>query len=300
MGRVLGVRAVERDRDREPAGHEAERRVEADVVHGARHGLEADRRRPRALQTRDPGPYDLLPHAAGLALRPNGQRTHPSFAARAVHDVEGHDLAPLVAPQERAGARILDRVAPDERIEVGHAHAHHAVAPIPLGEAVAEDLVEGGDVLHARPLRAVGMVPRSPRPRDGHQPAAPAAASSGALRSSPSIAGRSSRLTTEAPVDASYRTVTTWSSMSRTDSTCVMRITCSNRSCSPRRSSRTLARCASSSDPKISSSTRSENGCPERSAIICEIARRSTRLARSSSPPDITGLGMASSRTTTL
>jgi hypothetical protein len=42
------------------------------------------------------------------------------------------------------------------------------------------------------------------------------------------------------------------------------------------------------------------NAWPARSAIISEIASRSTRFARSSSPPEITGFGIASSRTMTL
>src|SRR6185437_16965531 len=107
--------------------------------------------------------HDLLPHAPGLALRPNGQRAHPPFAARAVHHVERHDLAVVVAPQERTGAGILDGVAPDERIEVRHPHADPAVAAIALGAAVAADLIERGDVLHARPERAIRMVSRAPR-----------------------------------------------------------------------------------------------------------------------------------------
>ena len=55
---------------------------------------------------------------------------------------------------------------------------------------------------------------------------------------------------------------------------------------------------ASSRDPNTSSSINSENACPARSAIICEMASRNTRLHRSSSPPEITGLGSPSSRTT--
>jgi len=40
-----------------------------------------------------------------------------------------------------------------------------------------------------------------------------------------------------------------------------------------------VQRRASSSEPKISSSTKSDSGWPARSAIICEMASRSTRLA---------------------
>src|SRR5256886_15536485 len=68
---------------------------------------------------------------------------------------------------------------------------------------------------------------------------------------------------------------------------CVIRITCSKRSCNPRSSSTTLNRRASSSEPKTSSRINSEKFWPARSAIICEIARRSTRFATSSSPPEI-------------
>jgi hypothetical protein len=70
-----------------------------------------------------------------------------------VHHVEGDDVTAVVAPEHRAGVGIFDRVAPDRRIEKGNAHANHAVAPIPLGERIAEDLIQFGDLLQPRTER---------------------------------------------------------------------------------------------------------------------------------------------------
>src|SRR5262245_36837978 len=114
-----------------------------------------------------------------------------------MHHVEGDDASALVAPQHRAFIGIFDRVAPDGRVEVGHAHTNHAVASIPLSERVAEDLIQLVDVLELRTIRTLDVL-LAPRTRGCHH-ATPSSASS-------SVPPEVSVSTLDAPNSSSYRT----------------------------------------------------------------------------------------------
>src|SRR5580698_2686782 len=295
--RPLRRRRVQGQRQRQPPRHQPERRVKPDVVHRPRHRLEADHRRPTLLQPLDPRPHRRLPDPSTLRLRPHREWSHPPLDTRPVHDVECRHLAALPPPQHRTGSRIVQRVPPDRWIEEWHPHPHHPIPAIPLRERVAEYPVERRDVLPPRHEWPVRLMLLAPGARDRHHAALSATIgrSSGDVGSGSPDASTCS--VTAHPRSSSYRTVITRSIPSRTDSMCVIRITCSNRSCSRRKSSTTLCRRDSSSDPNTSSRISSENAWPARSAIICEIASLSTRFARSSSPPEITGFGNPSSST---
>ena len=156
-----------------PARKKAESRVEADVVHRARHRLEADHRRALRLEPLDAARDDLLPHSTALELGPHGEWAHPSFGARPMDHVERDDVTAIVAPEHRALRCVLDRVAPDGGIEERDAHADHAVATIALGERVAEHLVQLADLVEPSTKRPFDRV-RAPGARRRHQSAAPA------------------------------------------------------------------------------------------------------------------------------
>src|SRR5215510_11600957 len=127
-----------------------------------------------------------------------------------MHHVERDDASSLVAPQHRAFIGVFDRVTPDGRVEVGHPHTDHAVAPIPLSERIAEDLIQLVDVVELRAIRTLDVL-LAPRARRRHH-ATPASAPNGKLPPGISVS------TLDAPDSSSYRTVTTRSSPSRTDS----------------------------------------------------------------------------------
>jgi hypothetical protein len=99
--RRLRRRRVDGERDGEAPRDEAERRVEADVVHRARHRLEPHGAGPALAQPRDAGAHDLLPEPAALRVRADGEGPHPPLAAREVRDVERGDLAAVAAPEHR-------------------------------------------------------------------------------------------------------------------------------------------------------------------------------------------------------
>jgi hypothetical protein len=159
----------EGERDRQPPGLEAEARVEADVVHRARHRLEPDRARALRRQPLHARAYDALADPRLLHVGPHGEGPHPPFRTGEMHDVEGDDPAALVAPEHRALARVVDGVAPDRRVQEGHAHPHHAVATIALAEGVAEDLVERPQVADRDVERTVGLGRRTAVGRGRHQ-----------------------------------------------------------------------------------------------------------------------------------
>src|SRR5688500_12129134 len=107
-----------------------------------------------------------------------------------MYHVEGRDLPALVAPEQCAVGGILDRVAPDRWIEERYADADHAVAAIALGERVAEDLIQGSDVVEPCQEWPLYLLRGSPRPGGDHQ-ACSADAGSGVSsnRSPPSPGG---------------------------------------------------------------------------------------------------------------
>src|ERR1041385_8189009 len=118
------------ERDRHRAGDESESRVETDVLGRPRHRLEAKRRDAALDQPVGRRTHDRLPDARALAIRPHRERTHPSFDARQMRDVEPRDVAMLVAPDHRAVPRVEQRVAPHERVELRHADADQPVAMV--------------------------------------------------------------------------------------------------------------------------------------------------------------------------
>src|SRR5258708_38681286 len=149
-----------------------------------------------------------------------------------MHHVEGGNLASSVAQEHRATVRVLDGIAPHLRVEIRHADSHHAVAPVPLRERLAEHTVELGNVVGVCPGGTVDLGEGSPTSGVRHQ-----SLTSATARNSLSLSGAGSICETiEHPLSSSYRTPMTRSSPSRTCSTCVITITCSHRSCRPRSS----------------------------------------------------------------
>ena len=118
-----------------------------------------------------------------------------------MYHVERRDVPAVVTPEHRPRVGVLDRVAPDRRIEIRDAHANHAVATIALGERVAEDLVQIGDVLEPRPERAVDGVRWAPRASRDHQSAAPIVSCAASSKADvPNVGSCSTR---DAPVSSS-------------------------------------------------------------------------------------------------
>src|ERR1700737_1932331 len=132
-------RRIERYRDGEVPGREAERGVEADVVHGARHRLEPNYRRPRLLQPFDSSRDDHLADTLPLIIGMHGERTHPAFDARAMDHVERRDAVARVAPDHCPILRVGNGEPPYRRVEVWHSHANHPVLAVALCERLAED-----------------------------------------------------------------------------------------------------------------------------------------------------------------
>src|SRR6185437_6922056 len=199
--RPLTMCGVHRNRDRQPPRYQAERRVEADVVHRAGHGFQPDRSGLGLLQPADPRSHDTLPHAGALEIGSYGQRTHPPFASRAVDDVEGRDLAAIIAPEERAAIRVGHGILPDGWIEVRHPYTGEPVAPVPLGEAVGKDAVQRGDVGESCLERSLRHLMRPPVAGDGHQSGAPAFSNmSGSSCTATAGPVPSIALTTDAPL----------------------------------------------------------------------------------------------------
>ena len=217
--RVGERRRVDRERERQAPRHEAESSVEADVVHGARHRLEADHRAPCGPQMLHARTHDRPAESTPLEFLAHRERPHPPFATRDVREVERGDPVESVAPEHRAGSCPLDRKAPDDRIERRHAHAGHPVAAVALTEGVAEQHVQRRQVLGLDRER-----PAHPMRCDVVHAAVPAG------RNSISSDEGSERVTIAAPVRSSNPTEITRSSPSRTPSMCVITITCSKRS----------------------------------------------------------------------
>src|SRR2546425_3574484 len=123
--RVAARRDVVRQRDGEVRRRKAEPRVEPDVLDGARHGLEPERGDVLLEQPVERGADDGLADPGTLAIGSHGEGAHPALGPRAVRDIEGRDLPGVVAPQQRAGAGVEQRVAPDLGVQVRHPHPHH-------------------------------------------------------------------------------------------------------------------------------------------------------------------------------
>ena len=196
---------------------------------------------------------------------------------------------------------ILDRVAPDRRIEKRHAHADHAVAAIALGERVAEHLVERGDVLEARPrtgrrgacagataARSAISRPLPPPRAPAHRASSPASGSAGA---SSRCTTRRARLRVVAHRDHAVEPLA--HRLDVRDENDLLEPVLQPRAAARRRSAR---RELVERAEDLVEDRAARSGWPARSAIICEIASRSTRFARSSSPPEITGFGHARPR----
>src|SRR4029079_12827807 len=125
---------------------EPKARVEADVVHRARHRLEPDDAGGVLAEPIDAGAQDLLPEAPALPLGPHSEGAHPPFDPGAMRDVERDDLLAFTTPRHRPRPRILDRITPDRRIQEWHAYADHPVTPIAFRERIAEYLIQRRDV----------------------------------------------------------------------------------------------------------------------------------------------------------
>src|SRR5579862_245785 len=132
---------------------ESQPRVKPDVVDSARHRLETDHAGTLLAKPLDPLADDFLAQSVALLLGTNGERTHPSFGARLVHHVKRGDRATVIAPDHRAQVGILDRIAPDRRIEERHPDTGQAVAAISLRKSRAEDLVQFADTAQGSPMR---------------------------------------------------------------------------------------------------------------------------------------------------
>jgi hypothetical protein len=98
------------------------------------------------LEDVDAGAHDELSVSRTLTVVADGKRAHPSFDAGPVRDIERRHVSGRVAPEHRAVMRVVDRVAPDRRIERRHADADESVTPIALREGFAEQHVERTDV----------------------------------------------------------------------------------------------------------------------------------------------------------
>src|ERR1700687_1685095 len=151
-GLYFTPRRIERYRDGEVPGRKAERGVEPDVVHGARHRLEPNYRRPRLLQPFDSSRDDHLADTLPLIIGMHGERTHPAFDARAMDHVERRDAVARVAPDHRPILSVGDGKLPYRGIEVRHPYANHPVFAVALGKRFAEDSVERGDFADADTL----------------------------------------------------------------------------------------------------------------------------------------------------
>src|SRR3990172_7240363 len=203
----------------EAGRHEAQPRIEADVLHRARHRLEPDHPASGAAQPRDPRVDGRLAVPRTLTVFADGERAHPPLHTGAVRDVERRDRTPIVAPEHRAVARILDRIAPDGGVERRHAHAHQAVAAVPVGEGLAEERVQRTDVGPLNGERSVEMAHVADVNARHHQRRSPqpptsvplAAAGAAATRASSAGGGVTlPRRRTAAPGWSSQRTSITW------------------------------------------------------------------------------------------
>ena len=113
---------------------------------------------PCAPEPVDAGPHHRRAQPLALAVGTHGERPHPPFGARAVHHVERHHVAVGIAPHHRAVAGVLDRVAPDERVELRHPHARPARRGCSVGERLGEDPVERDRCRGASAGRARGAL----------------------------------------------------------------------------------------------------------------------------------------------
>ena len=156
-------------RDREVGRGEPEPTVETDVLHRAGHCLESQRRDPSFSSPllHEPvygGAHHGLADPRALPIRPHRERPHPPLRPGAVHDVERHHLAGLVAPQHRARTGVAQGVAPHLGVEIGNAHPDEPVPPVAVRERVREHPVQGLRVPLGRGLGAVHLALRQPRP----------------------------------------------------------------------------------------------------------------------------------------
>src|SRR4051812_35524007 len=97
--------------------HQSDPAVEADVVDSPGHRFQADGGGSMPAQPLDAAPHHCRSNTFALAVRANGQRSHPSFGAGTMNHVERHHLAIYVAPDHRSVTGILQRVAPNQSIE---------------------------------------------------------------------------------------------------------------------------------------------------------------------------------------
>src|SRR2546426_7719273 len=161
--RVATSRDLVGQRDGEKPGPKPQSRVKADVLRRARHRLETQGRYATIDQPVGGRPYDRLADAGALAIRTHCQRTHPSFDAGLMSDVERRDVVVLVAPDHRSFTGIEQRVPPDERIELRDANADQPVAAVAVGEGFREDAVQPLDVALGGALRPGYPGVRQPR-----------------------------------------------------------------------------------------------------------------------------------------
>src|SRR4030095_12150544 len=131
-------------------GEEPQPAVEPDVLDGARHGLEADCLHRLFVQPIDARPDHLLAETDPLTRGARRKRAHPPFAAREVYDVEAYQFTITVAPHHRTVSRVLQRVAPDQGIEVRHPDTEQPVPPIALGKGLGEHPAQGFDIPEPR------------------------------------------------------------------------------------------------------------------------------------------------------
>src|SRR6188508_59606 len=151
-------------------GEESQPAVEPDVFDSPGHGLEADRLHRLLVQPIDARPDHLLAQTNPLTVGTHRERAHPPFTAREVHDVEAYQFTITVAPHHCPVSRVLQRIAPDQGIEVRHPDAEQPVPPIAIGEGLGEHPVQGFDIPDRRPFWSIEIAIKLP----GHPTLPPA------------------------------------------------------------------------------------------------------------------------------
>src|SRR5687767_6540956 len=145
-----------------------------------------------------------------LMVRMHCERPHPRLGARKVRDIECNDPVLFVAPDHCACSRVCDREPPHRRIQMRDAHAGHSIATVPVGERLAEDVVERRDVGDPYLLRTGRRSRLAPCAGNGHY-AAPAVSKSTTSCGESDIALPPPALcsTIDCARDGSYRTAMT-------------------------------------------------------------------------------------------
>jgi hypothetical protein len=109
--------------NRQVSGDQPYLAVEANVIDGPGHRLQANGSCALGPQPLDARANHGGSEALALPIRADGKRPHPTFRAGSVNHVESDHVTFGVPPNHRAIAGVFERIPPNQIVQLGYPHA---------------------------------------------------------------------------------------------------------------------------------------------------------------------------------